>query len=405
MRSGVHNLEASRLAGEDLRGFRLEDVDLARADLRRADLRGLTLTGSDLREADLRMAKLNGACLRGARLDAAKLDGAEMPRVDLTGAKLVDASAVSTTMEDAILRNADLSGTRFGQASRIGANLRGADLGGAVYTERTAWPSDDDLQELVAEAHHLGSGKYLFRPTALNVPSPSVSLISRLNKLVTPTLVAEMDENDRSNLLSRLSLIELIHPRAMQSTIDKCHANGRHYGAEARDALRHRMRLTEDRKQLMRGGTHYAVARAVAEAMTLLTGQVHTPNVAPGSHMSLVTSDRRPDELDRMLDERSPQRPTGVPRQLRKRSAGLYIPSPQRVHETNAVSDSPTPAPSALARRDGESAETASRVADSTNHDDPQETAFGRARSTAESDLPRATADESVHVLSRDLNL
>ena len=105
---------ACALAGADLRGKDLSDLQASGANLRGADLSGANLADVDLDQADLRGAKLTGANLAGASFIGANLDGA-----DLSGAFLQDTEFV----------NASLDGTNF-----AGTDLQGAldaDLGKA----------------------------------------------------------------------------------------------------------------------------------------------------------------------------------------------------------------------------------------------------------------------------------
>jgi uncharacterized protein YjbI with pentapeptide repeats len=89
------------LAGVDLSGKRLGDVDLERANLqganlagvrlREANLKGVNFSGAnlqdaDLREADLYLADFTGADLTGARLEGALVDSADF--TDTTGVNL-----------------------------------------------------------------------------------------------------------------------------------------------------------------------------------------------------------------------------------------------------------------------------------------------------------------------------
>ncbi|MGH3068088.1 MAG: pentapeptide repeat-containing protein [Streptosporangiaceae bacterium] len=78
-------------AGADLRGARLEHLDLRGQDFKRANASGAIfagslLNGANLSHADLRGADLRDTCLRGATLIGAKLAGADFTGADVTGA-------------------------------------------------------------------------------------------------------------------------------------------------------------------------------------------------------------------------------------------------------------------------------------------------------------------------------
>jgi hypothetical protein len=84
----------------DLRGVRLDDIDLKGADLSGANLVGAVLAHSNLEHtnlsgADLRRAVLNGTVLTGADLSDARLDEADLRRADLTGANLSGVTGVT----------------------------------------------------------------------------------------------------------------------------------------------------------------------------------------------------------------------------------------------------------------------------------------------------------------------
>ena len=81
-----------------------------------------TVEESVLKNANLEGANLEGANLEGANLEGAKLEGAKLRGANLRGAKLVGAN----------LRCANLEGANLEGANLEGANLRGANLGGAI---------------------------------------------------------------------------------------------------------------------------------------------------------------------------------------------------------------------------------------------------------------------------------
>ena len=76
-------------------------------------------------------ANLVGADLVGADLGGANLVGADLVGADLRGANLVGADLVGADLGGAYLVGADLRGASLGGADLVGADLRGANLGGA----------------------------------------------------------------------------------------------------------------------------------------------------------------------------------------------------------------------------------------------------------------------------------
>jgi len=107
------------LAGLNLRGGSLNDLDLSGADLRWASLRGTDLTDTELSEANLTGARLAGADLSGADLGSANLQGADLRRASLALANLGGAN----------LRQANLRQTNLSQTNLNGVLLEGAQFG------------------------------------------------------------------------------------------------------------------------------------------------------------------------------------------------------------------------------------------------------------------------------------
>lgn len=169
------------LSDLDLRGARLEQIQLANArlfglDLSRADLRGADLTGADLTGARLCDARLDGARLDGANLsnaivdnttfgaasmrsvmadelqgveasfDEAVLERSRFRRARLVGATLERVRAAGMDLAEADLTGAQLNGGSFERANMRGANLRRAGLRGAHFSGADL--SDADLREV-----------------------------------------------------------------------------------------------------------------------------------------------------------------------------------------------------------------------------------------------------------------
>jgi uncharacterized protein YjbI with pentapeptide repeats len=80
------------LAGADLRGARLEGIDLAGTDLNDATLSGADLSKANLLDAYLRGTELSDADLSKANLRYADLIEADLSGADLSGADLTEAN-------------------------------------------------------------------------------------------------------------------------------------------------------------------------------------------------------------------------------------------------------------------------------------------------------------------------
>jgi uncharacterized protein YjbI with pentapeptide repeats len=94
-------------------------------------LQEAVLRVADLRGADLRRADLTGAYLRGAHLTGAHLTGADLTGAHLTGADLRGAYLTGADLTGAHLTGADLTGAHLTGADLTGADLTGAHLTGA----------------------------------------------------------------------------------------------------------------------------------------------------------------------------------------------------------------------------------------------------------------------------------
>jgi uncharacterized protein YjbI with pentapeptide repeats len=116
-------VEAARSVEESLAGHDLTGADLHELDLSGLDFRGAFLAGADLRGANLSGARFEGAVLakadlRGARLDHAKLSGANLGGATFAGASLDDAD-----LSNAVMMGARLGGARFERTCLSDADL------------------------------------------------------------------------------------------------------------------------------------------------------------------------------------------------------------------------------------------------------------------------------------------
>lgn len=123
----------------DLRGVRLDDLDLKGADLTGANLARAVLSHSNLENtklpgADLSGAVLDGTVLTGADLSNSRLDSARLKSAVLAGADLRNASLQKTD-----LRRADLTDVNLGGANLTAAELAGAVLDAVHVNDDTTW--------------------------------------------------------------------------------------------------------------------------------------------------------------------------------------------------------------------------------------------------------------------------
>lgn len=148
----------AHLEGADLRGADLAGSALVRAVLTVADLREARLPGADLAEATLYTARLQGADLSGANLAGARLWGLDLRAVHLEGASfsaahlerchldgvrllgarfdhahLEEAFLTGSALPKACFRDASLAHAKVADVDWEGADLRGANLEGAIF--------------------------------------------------------------------------------------------------------------------------------------------------------------------------------------------------------------------------------------------------------------------------------
>lgn len=116
------------LAGANLLGTTLSDVDLTGANLDGANLRGADWNDVDLSGASLVGANLAGADFTGSLLSDVNLTGANLQRCSLALVNLSGANLKGANLTEAILTNANLSDANLTDANLTGADLQGAGL-------------------------------------------------------------------------------------------------------------------------------------------------------------------------------------------------------------------------------------------------------------------------------------
>lgn len=124
------------------RGYAL---NLSDCDMDGQDLSRLALTASSMENASLRRAKLSGASLAGSFLLNARLEECDLSNADLSGAYLDRAQCRGADfsralfrdarLDRATLREANLSSALFIRTDLSGADLSGAELAGALFLD------------------------------------------------------------------------------------------------------------------------------------------------------------------------------------------------------------------------------------------------------------------------------
>jgi uncharacterized protein YjbI with pentapeptide repeats len=112
----------NQLAGLDLSGARMSNVDFTNTVLDGASFAEADLTGAVLRDVSAKKADFSGATLSGAALDRANLQDVRMTGTDLSPCP-PPANCTAATLTGAYLKNADLSGSKLESADFTNASL------------------------------------------------------------------------------------------------------------------------------------------------------------------------------------------------------------------------------------------------------------------------------------------
>jgi hypothetical protein len=107
---------------KDLRGAKLDEIDIS----------GKSLVSANLSEASLKKSILKDTKLGRANLSKANLEGAILYQSDLNGANLNSANLKNANLIKANLKNATLIGADLSKAILIEADFSGANLTGAA---------------------------------------------------------------------------------------------------------------------------------------------------------------------------------------------------------------------------------------------------------------------------------
>ena len=133
------------LAGADLSGMKLNEVNFSDTDLRRTDLTQTDFRGGNLVRADLRTANIKKASFNLAKLSEANFSEAYIRESDLSETDLRKAYFIRTDLVRVDLWEANLNRADFRWAYLIGADLKRANLIDADL--RWAYLSEVNLSE------------------------------------------------------------------------------------------------------------------------------------------------------------------------------------------------------------------------------------------------------------------
>lgn len=210
---GLDDSFKAELQGANLKGTRLERVNLIDAQLQGADFREAYLTDAHLNNALLKGANFSYARLQGANLESACLKGINLSNTQLQGAKLSGAQ-----LEGANLSNAQLQDARLIYANLRGAKLQDANLTNAIlsYVKGLRF-SDNKIKDAVITStttapwlilkksytntmmlFTLAAVFAFFLPYVVNVATwRSVNLAQQLNSELEATLIIVADELEK----------------------------------------------------------------------------------------------------------------------------------------------------------------------------------------------------------------
>ena len=117
-------------------------------DLKRADLKGAKLNLMDLSFASLRNADLSGADLSCSKLKGADLSYIDFNNTDLNSANLSGTDLRGADLRDADLRDADLNGAELMKGCLRGAKMRGVNLTCADLYDSDLHGADVELSKI-----------------------------------------------------------------------------------------------------------------------------------------------------------------------------------------------------------------------------------------------------------------
>jgi uncharacterized protein YjbI with pentapeptide repeats len=130
------------LSQADLRGAKLQKINLSFANLTESKLQFANLTGANLGEANLTKSKLQETCFQSAHMQNSDLSGAGMLESNLQFANLENASLEGVQLnEDTLFNQANLKGANL----LLATGLSTTQIDQAVTDKQTRLP--DYLEE------------------------------------------------------------------------------------------------------------------------------------------------------------------------------------------------------------------------------------------------------------------
>ncbi len=127
IKNGIDNWNEWRQKNPELK------PDLTLADLRGSKLQKINLNNSNLKECKLQFSNLSGAYLEGANLTKAKLQEACLQNTHMKSCNLSGAGMLESDLQNADLENANLEGAQFNEDTLFTqTNLKGANLTSAT---------------------------------------------------------------------------------------------------------------------------------------------------------------------------------------------------------------------------------------------------------------------------------
>ena len=192
------DLTGANLQSANLKKAKLHDANLFGANLQHAKLGGFI--SRELHKSNLSLKTEESGSGIGANLSGADLQGADFTEANLEGADLTGANLLIANLTGANLRGAHLTDANLTHANLWGTDLKGADLQGADFTG--AYLRGTDLTEAnLRGADHLQDVKMNYSSIKalprFNAP--------RFNANITQEQLDKANGDDRTMLPDRLT--------------------------------------------------------------------------------------------------------------------------------------------------------------------------------------------------------
>ena len=142
----VTSFPSSNLAGKQLDGLNLRNIEFENSNFEGASLVGAQLEFSAYRGSNFRRAKMSRLEGKWSKFDGCDFSDADLSNADLNRASLVRANFSNADLTDTNLQEANLRGTNFTNAKfswKHASHVR--NLTGAEFDETTIFPADFEL--------------------------------------------------------------------------------------------------------------------------------------------------------------------------------------------------------------------------------------------------------------------